>query len=430
MAKSNRRHFLGTAAAAGTLAVAPAVHGWASAEDKVLKLAVIGMGGYGMVNVRAALKVGGVQIRAICDVDSAHLDSSADQIEKMQEMRPATFKRYEEMLDQTELDAIIIATPPQWHALQTIACVEHGLDVYCEKPLAYDIREGRAMARAVAESGRTVQIGFQRRQSQSFQQVARCIREGRIGKVVQVDAQIHYRAGTPDPTPQQPPPTLDWDLWCGPGPKIPYSPAVGHRSWRLEKTSGHGHLVDWGVHNIDAVRMILGLSTPKQITAAGGLYHYAGKITTPDTLTVHFEFDQLPVVWRHRLWGSTEYDPDLNNGIFVYGDEGTIFASDRRWVLIPRQASDKREEHEAPAEIGVLQMADWLSAIRTGSPLACPIEEGFRSTATVQLGMIAYESNSVVQWDEAAEQIVENPTAAALLRREYRSPYVHPYPLT
>ncbi len=430
MAKSNRRHFLGTAAAAGTLAVAPAVHGWASAEDRVLKLAVIGMGGYGMVNVRAALKVGGVQIRAICDVDSAHLDSAADQIEKMQEMRPATFKLYEEMLDQTELDAAIIATPPQWHALQTIACVQHGLDVYCEKPLAYDIREGRAMARAVAESGRTVQIGFQRRQSQSFQQVARCIREGRIGKVVQVDAQIHYRAGTPDPTPQDPPPTLDWDLWCGPGPKIPYSPAVGHRSWRLEKTSGHGHLVDWGVHNIDAVRMILGLSAPKQITAAGGLVHYAGKITTPDTLTVHFEFDQLPVVWRHRLWGATEYDPDLSNGIFVYGDEGTIFASDRRWVLIPRQASDKREEYEAPAEIGVLQMADWLSAIRTGSPLACPIEEGFRSTATVQLGMIAYESNSVVQWDEAAEQIVENPTAAALLRREYRPPYVHPYPLT
>lgn len=429
MPQSNRRHFLGTAAAASTLAVAPAVHGWASAEDKTLKLAVIGMGGYGMVNVRAALKVGGVQIQAICDVDSAHLDSSAEQIEKMQGLRPATFKLYEPMLDQTELDAVIIATPPQWHALQTIACVERGLDVYCEKPLAYDIREGRAMARAVARSGRTVQIGFQRRQSRAFQEVAECIREGRIGNVVQVDAQIHYRAGTPDTTPQDPPPTLDWDLWCGPGPKIPYSPAVGHRSWRLERTSGNGHLVDWGVHNIDAVRMILGLGTPKQITAAGGLFHYAGKITTPDTLTVHFEFDDLPVVWRHRLWGATEYDPTLNNGVFVYGDQGTIFASDRRWVLIPRQASDKREEHEAAADIGVLQMADWLNAIRTGSPLACPIEEGFRSTTTVQLGMIAYESNSVVHWDETSEQIVENPAAAAMLRREYRSPYVHPYPL-
>jgi predicted dehydrogenase len=427
MFQGNRRHFLGAAAAAGTLAVSRAVHGAAPADAKVLKLAVIGAGGYGMANVRAALKVGDVQIAAICDVDSAHLDSTAEQIEKMQGSRPAAYKLYEEMLDKVELDGAIIATPPQWHALQTIACVERGLDVYCEKPLAYDMREGRAMIQAVRKSGRTVQVGLQRRQSPAFHEVAEFIRAGKAGKIVQVDTQIHYRAGTPDPTPQDPPPTLDWDLWCGPGPKIPYSPAVGHRSWRLEKTSGHGHLVDWGIHNVDAVRMILGLATPKQIIAAGGLYQYAGKITTPDTLTVHFEFEQLPVVWRHRLWGATEYDAAVSNGIFLYGEEATIFASDRKWVLIPRDASDKREEHDVPADLGALHMADWLSAVRTGSPLACPIEEGFRATATVQLGMIAYESNSVVQWDEATEQIPENPAAAALLKREYRAPYVHPY---
>jgi predicted dehydrogenase len=97
----------------------------------------------------------------------------------------------------------------------------------------------------------------------AFQEVAEFVRAGKAGKIVQVDTQIHYRAGTPDPTPQDPPATLDWDLWCGPGPKIPYSPAVGHRSWRLEKTSGHGHLVDWGIHNIDSVRMMLGLATPQ-----------------------------------------------------------------------------------------------------------------------------------------------------------------------
>jgi predicted dehydrogenase len=355
------------------------------------------------------------------------LNASADQVEKMQGTRPATFKRYDDMLDQVELDAAVLATPPQWHALQTIACVQHGLDVYCEKPLAYDVREGHAMIDAVRQSGRTVQIGFQRRQSRSFQEVAEFVRAGKAGKIVQVDTQIHYRAGTPDPTPQDPPATLDWDLWCGPGPKIPYSPAVGHRSWRLEKTSGHGHLVDWGIHNIDSVRWMLGLATPRQITAAGGLYHYAGKITTPDTLTVHFEFEQLPVVWRHRLWGATEYEPAVNNGIFLYGEEATIFASDRKWMLIPRDASDKREEHDVPADLGTLHMANWLDAIRTGSPLDCPVEEGFRSTATVQLGMIAYESNSVVAWDETAEQIPQNPAAASLLKREYRPPYVHPY---
>jgi predicted dehydrogenase len=427
MFQGNRRRFLGVAAAAGTLAVSRAVHGQTPASDRVLKLAVIGMGGYGMADTKAALKAGGVEIVAVCDVDSAHLEAAATEIDKLQGRRPATFKLYEEMLDKAEADAAIIATPPQWHALQAIACVERGLDVYCEKPLAYDVREGRAMIQAVRKSGRTVQIGFQRRQSAAFQQVAEFIRAGKAGRIVQVDTQIHYRAGTPDATPQDPPPSLDWDLWCGPGPKIPYSPAVGHRSWRLEKTSGHGHLVDWGIHNIDSVRMILGLATPKQITAAGGLYQYAGKITTPDTLTVHFEFEQMPVVWRHRLWGATEYDAAVSNGIFFYGEEATIFASDRKWVVIPRNASDKREEFDAPADLGTLHMANFLDAVRSGSPLACPIEDGFQSTATVQLGMIAYESNSVVQWDEAKEQIPGNPAAAALLKRDYRLPYVHPY---
>jgi predicted dehydrogenase len=195
----------------------------------------------------------------------------------------------------------------------------------------------------------------------------------------------------------------------------------------LEKTSGHGHLVDWGIHNIDATRMMLDLGMPRQITAAGGTYQYDGIITTPDTLTVHFEFERLPVVWRHRLWGATEWDPSVNNGIFLYGEEATIFASDRQWVVIPKKSPSNREEHDAKTDLGTLQMENFLAAVRGQAELACPAEVGYQSTATVQLGMIAYESNSVVQWDAENEQIVENPAATALLKREYRSPYVHPY---
>jgi predicted dehydrogenase len=244
---------------------------------------------------------------------------------------------------------------------------------------------------------------------------------------VQVDAQIHYKAGTKDPTPQDPPPSLDWELWCGPGPKIPYSPQVGHHNWRLERTSGHGHLVDWGIHLIDATRMVLGLSTPKQIMAAGGIYHYKDIITTPDTLTVHFEFDRLPVVWRHRLWGATEYNPEINNGIFFFGDEGTVFASDRRWVVIPPGRKAERKVHDAPADLGTAHMADFLDAVRDRRQPACPIEDGHRTTTTVQLGMIAYETASTVVWDEASEQIVGNEPAAKLLKRDYRAPWKHPY---
>ena len=172
---------------------------------------------------------------------------------------------------------------------------------------------------------------------------------------------------------------------------------------------------------------MLGLATPKQITAAGGLYYLQGKITTPDTLTVHFEFEQLPVVWRHRLWGAAEWDPSINNGVLLYGDEATVFVSDQRWVVIPRDEPAKRQENTAASDLGPLHMADFLQCVRTRQQPACSVEEGYRSTTTVQLGMIAYESNSVVRWDEATEQIVDNPAAAGLLKRDYREPYVHPY---
>jgi predicted dehydrogenase len=195
----------------------------------------------------------------------------------------------------------------------------------------------------------------------------------------------------------------------------------------LEKTSGHGHLVDWGIHNIDATRMMLDLSTPKQITAAGGVYQYKDVITTPDTLTVHFEFDQLPVVWRHRLWGATEFTPEINNGVLLYGEEATVFVADRKWIVLPKRKGAEPEEHDAPCDMGTLQMANFLDAVRGKAPLACPIDEGYKATATVQLGMIAYESRSIVDWDESSEQILNNQAAAKLLKREYRAPWKHPY---
>jgi predicted dehydrogenase len=425
MFQTDRRGFLCTSAAAGVWAASHVAQG----EEKPtsVRLGVIGVGWYGMVDAKAALKVGGVEVTAICDVDRDHLEKAATELEKLQGKRPQAFHRHEDLFESNAIDVVIIASPPHWHALQLLAALEAGVDVYCEKPLAYDIREGRAMVDAVEASDRVVQVGFQRRQSQAMKDASQFIKSGGIGQLVQVDAQIHYRAGLNDPTPQDPPASLDWDRWCGPGPLIPYSPQVGHKSWRLEKTSGHGHLVDWGIHLIDAVRNMCGLSMPKQVTAAGGLYHYQDRITTPDTLSVHFEFDQLPVHWRHRLWGATEAYPATNNGIFFYGDEGTVFVSDRTWTVWRPGKRDEPEQHEANADMGTLHMADFLQAVRSRRQPVCSVADGFRSTATVQLAMIAYETNSVVQWDEATEVIVDNPVASRLLKRDYRTPWRHPF---
>jgi predicted dehydrogenase len=424
MFKINRREFIGKAAAGalalGTLSVR-------AEAARTIKLGLIGSGWYGMVDVDAAFKVGGVEVIAVCDVDSQHLEEAANKIEKQQGKRPKTFKHYEELLGTPGLEAVIIATPPHWHALQFIAALKKNLDIYCEKPLAYDIRECQAMIAAAEDSERMIQIGFQRRQSAAFQQVKQYLQEGKAGRLVQADVQIHYTAGMKDPKPQDPPASLDWDLWCGPAPRLPYSPQIGHMSWRLEKEYGHGHIVDWGIHLIDAARWMLDDSIPNFFQAAGGLYYFKDQITTPDVLTAYFDYPKCPVVWRHRIWGAEEYAPEVSNGIFFYGDKETVFATDDHWLVIPRGKGKERRKIEAPADLGKLHMAEFLGAVRTRKQPSCSPVEAAISTGTVKAAMIAYECGQRLEWDTDANEFKSSPAANRLLKRPYRAPYQHPY---
>jgi predicted dehydrogenase len=433
----NRRQFLGAAAlsaaalatlrtqAADTPAAPTATP--ATAAPRTVKLGLIGCGWWGMVNVKAAFKAGGAQIIALCDIDSEHLAATAAEIEQLQGSRPLTFKLYADLLATPGLEAVIIATPPHWHALPFIAAVNRGLDIYCEKPLGYDIREGRAMVDAAAKSRSIIQIGFVRRQSPAFQAVRQFIADGNLGRIVNVDAQINFTAGTVSPVATTPPPSLDWDMWCGPGPLIPYSPQVSHKNWRLEKTVGQGHLYDWGIHLIDATRFILGETAPRAVTATGGLYQLGGKITTPDTLTAQFEFARCPVTWRHRMWGSAELNPEFNNGIFFYGEKGTIFATDNNWIVLPGTKGAERKITETKAELVPLHVAEFLDSVRHRKPISATIAEAHLSTTVVKLAMIAYETGTRIEWDAKFERITNSPEAAKLLKRAYRAPWKHPY---
>jgi predicted dehydrogenase len=426
-ASATRRGFLARAAGLTSLSV-PSILG--RAQDRKLRIGVIGTGWWAGVNMRAAWAVGGVEVTALCDVDSAMSGAFAEECEKAQGTRPKIYKDYREMINHPGLDFVLLTTPPHWHALPFIAACEKGLGIYCEKPLSYDIREGQAMIAAQKKAGNTVQVGFQRRNSDAFPAVAAYLRSGKPGRIVQVNANIHYKSATLDTTPQDPPATLDWNHWCGPAPLKPYSPAIGHRAWRLEKTTGNGHLVDWGIHLIDATRMMTGVGLPKRVQATGGIYQYEGKITTPDTLVASFEFAEFPLNWHHRLWGSREINPAYSNGIFLYCEKETIFVTDARWEIHSSgQEAAKQVMHTSvtgPA-MSESHMRDFLSALRSGKQPACPIEEGWRSTATVQLGMIAYETGQPIAFDEKTVSIKGNTQAQGMLKREYRKPWVHPW---
>lgn len=402
----------------------------AMGRERKLKIGLIGAGWYGMVISEAALDVGGVEFTAVCDVDTEHLNRSAARLEELQGSRPRTFTDYRELLEMNDLEAVFIATPPQWHALQFIDACEKGLDIFIEKPLSYDPMEGLAMAAAAEKAGNIVAVGFQRRQSAAFQHAQRFIEEGEAGDIRKVVAQIHYRANPGDTTIQDPPASLDWDAWCGPAPKLPFRPSIGHFSWRLEKEYGNGHLVDWGIHHIDIIRRTLGLSIPDRIYATGGTYALKDQITTPDTLNATMQFGNLPVVWQHRMWGSLEENPVFNNGIFYHGDKASLFVSDNRFITWRTGDETRKKEVVIPTPGGMQQihMKEFIEAVkqRDASGISSLVADAFKSSTTVQLAAISYETGSVVQWDQQQNTVRNNPEAAALLKRQYRGPWVHP----
>ena len=186
-------------------------------------------------------------------------------------------------------------------------------------------------------------------------------------------------------------------------------------------------MVDWGIHLIDATRWILGETMPRSVQAAGGIYYFKDKITTPDILNVHFDFETCPVIWRHRIWGAQEYDPEVSNGIFFYGEKGTVFVSDRKWVVVPKGKDSERKVHAASGDMGAAHMNEFLEAIRKRKQPSCTTEDGHYSTSTVKLAMIAYEVGSKIVWDHKTRRIIDNPKANQLLKRDYRAPWKHPF---
>ena len=423
-----RRSFI-QKTAVGSVALTTGLPYTSFSQTKKIKVGLIGCGWYGMVDIRAALKIGGVEVIALCDVDSEHLKTSADEIEKLQGSRPKEFKYYQELLDVKGLEALFIGTPPHWHALQFIAACKKGLDIYCEKPICYDVNEGIAMLKAAESAGNIVQIGFQRRQNNAFKKAKELIEDGTTGKIHLAAAQIHFNLMPTDSTIQAPPPSLDWEEWCGPAPKLEYRPSIGHKTWRLEREYGNGHLVDWGIHYIDIVRKTLNLGMPTSFYASGDLNVFNGKITTPDTLNATMNFEQCPLIWQHRLWGTGDISEQFNNGVFFYGEKATLFISENKVMVKPVGSNKKQEEISIlTPEMQEIHVGHFLSAVKAKDKtlLSCTIQDAFQSTATVQLVMNSYYTKSDIKWDAAKRLIIDNAEASKLLARPYRGKYKRP----
>jgi predicted dehydrogenase len=452
----NRRRFLQTSAAT----LAASVLG-ADAQDivqgKTRRVGLIGAGWYGKSDLWRLVQVAPVEIVSICDPDKQMLEGAVEIAAQRQKSKakPRTYgdyreMHYREMLKEKDLDIVLVGSPDHWHALHTIAALESGADVYAQKPISVDVREGEAMLDVARKHQRVVQIGTQRKSTPHLIEAKKQVIEGGLlGKIGHVDmcCYFHMRAnGNPpvEPVPDH----LDYQMWTGPAPLRPYDGLPHKRWWRTFTEYGNGIVGDMCVHMLDTARWMLGLGWPKKVTSSGGiLMQKEGKSNISDTQSAVFECDGLNAVWQHRTWG-TPTDPDYPWALFIYGEKGTLKASTMRADFIPHGKGAKpihfecvyeREKYpedvtEKDIELNAApatrrHMLDFLAAIEKRSKPVADIEEGHISTASCILANLSMQlGGRALVYDPKKREVTGDAEATKLLRREYRAPWTHPGP--
>ncbi len=433
-----RREFIKTSAiAAGALATPVPLF---INRDKI-NLAILGTGWWGTdVLLPNAMTSGQFEIIGLCDVDSEALRRTADAIEKANGKKPALFADYKEMYEMPGLQAVAIATPTHWHALQFIDACRKGLHVFLEKPVSYDIAEGMAMLDAKQKANIVVQVDFPRTMVDTNDKVKAFIQSGEIGKVLQVQANINR----PDAilVEKEIPETMDFETYCGPAPYTGYlcSEDGIKPNWRGQREFSRGLLMDWGIHYIQNVRKVLDLDLPENVSSLGGITrNFTQK--NPDHLNVHFDFGGLPVYWTHKSWGFTSPIPDYDIGVYYFGEKGTIFAGDLGWHILPAGEKEKVTKGDVrfrPGKPGIAEIyANMIIGLfnefaegirnRANDGITNTLEDAFKTTSTVIYGDLAYLVKSGIAIDSSTMDIPNNEEAQKMVKREYRAPYQHPY---
>jgi predicted dehydrogenase len=425
----NRRSFLKTGAAASVAFAAPSIRG--ADKNKKYRTALIGSGWWGMNILRTALAAGQSDAVALCDVDRSALDKAGAEIEQLTGAMPKKYKDYREMLDEQKPEIVIVGTPDHWHPLQTIAACNAGAHVFVEKPVGHTVMEGRAMVLAARANDRVVQVGTHRRVSPHNQWAMQFLREGKLGRVNMLRSFVHSGGGPGSPTPdQEPPEGLDWDMWCGPSPLRPFNPAIHPRGFRHFLDFANGTLGDWGIHWMDQILWWSEEQWPKSVSSTGAKWFRQDNADAPDTQVAYFEFDSFTAVWEHRRYAANHAEKHPV-GIYFYGQEGTLHigwregstfypASGRDPVNVPAQL------HQPDAQNIPELWDDFLKCIKTGQQPVCDIEHGHRATTLSLLGMLSMKLGRSIRWDGENEQVIDDPEANQLLRREYRAPWEYP----
>jgi predicted dehydrogenase len=447
MTQLTRRSFAKSVAAAG---VGTALGGLRvlGANDRI-RVGFIGLGNRGDQVLDGFLKHKDAEVVAICDLHQPYVDFAGKKIGN----NPKQFKDYRRVLDLKDVDAVVVATPDHWHALQTIQAFQAGKDVYVEKPLSLRVAEGRKMVEAARKYNRVTQVGIMRRSSPQCKEAADLIRGGELGKITVIRSfhiQNEWPKGIGNPPDEDPPADFSWEDWLGPAPKVRYNRNRAFYRFRWFYGYSGGQVTNYGAHYLDFAHWALGQDAPLAVTVMGTKLAVEDNREIPDTLEALWTYPGGTLV-TFSQFNTTAAPADLRHSTMeVRGTKGTLYLTWNGFEIVPENLTDKVFPALSPLDRSLsrdyesgrkpviqprkfegedptaLHARDFLDCVRSRQKCNCDIETGHRSTSTTLIANIAHQTKSYLEWDAKAERFTNNPAANKHLSYEYRAPYKLP----
>jgi predicted dehydrogenase len=486
MGRITRRSFLTGSAAAGAAIMLP--HSRVLGANDDVRVAVIGFNGQGGGHISTLAKMKGVRLVALCDVDPAVMARRVEELGK-QGIQVATYTDVRKLLESKEIDAITTATPNHWHSLIGVWACQAGKDAYIEKPISHSVWEGRQLVRAARKYNRVVQGGTQSRSNGRLRSAVQWVQAGNLGKIRAVYGLCYKpRQSIGNVGKGEIPAGLDYDLWCGPAPKKPLTRRKLHYDWHWVYDTGNGDMGNQGIHQMDIARWFLGVDQlSPHVISIGGRLGYDDDGETPNTQVVIHDYDRAPLIFETRglpkskefhdpkQWNSNMDSPDWfpgGGGISVVVDceGGKVY--DGSGGVAAYDHSGKKIQGFEPTGDGRGHMDNFIAAVRERKPemLNADCLETHLSSALCHTGLISHQigktaapgeileqikgdkvaaerfesmkehlaRNGVdlsstpltlgpwLKFDPKTERFINNDQANALLRRDYREPFVVP----
>lgn len=449
-----RRNFinktaLGTAAAVGFPSIVPASVLGKDAPSNKINIGQIGCGRIAVSHdMHDTLKFDQARIMAVCDLDSIRVDKAKVFVDKAYQektgkkkyMDTTTYLDYREMLLNKDIDAVMISTPDHWHSQPAMEAALAGKDIYLQKPTSLTVKEGQQLRAAVQEKKVILQVGTQQRAMPQFRVAAELVRNGRIGKVHTVKIGLPGDPGGPPVTKMPVPKNLNFEMWLGSTPEVPYNEIGVHPQndysrpgWLRHRNYGAGMITGWGQHHYDSAAwgMNTELTGPTSVEALS-------EFPKSGFWNVHGDF----LVKHEYENGITVYTSGgYTNGIKYIGDDGWIFVSRGAYQASASDPVDKEKSAKAlnASDSSILtsvigeneihlekiddQHGNWLDCIKTRKAPISPIEKGHKACAICLISDIAMQFDRTLNWNPETETFINDDEANAMLQRTQRKPY-------